>query len=89
MSTVTSIVTLLSTARILSQAKAKLPPSPPSSNVLFLLLDGEAYDFIGSSRVVYDMKAKAFPKQSLAIGEEHVKLMVELSQLTAGNYLGE
>ncbi|KAL1457640.1 hypothetical protein WDU94_007848, partial [Cyamophila willieti] len=89
-STVTSIVTLLSTARILSQARAKLPPPPqaPLNNVLFLFLDGEAYDFIGSNRVLFDMKQKTFPKQSISVGEEHVKLMVDLSEITADKDLG-
>ncbi|KAI5705556.1 hypothetical protein M8J75_016366 [Diaphorina citri] len=89
LSTVTSIVTLLSAARILSQARSKLsPPSKPNTNALFLLLDGEAYDYIGSSRVVYDMKTGGFPKTSLPIGEQHVKLMIELSQIASNKYIG-
>lgn len=87
MSTATSIVTLLATARFLSQSKAKLN-IPPSHNVLFLLLDGEAYDFIGSSRVIYDLKQGLFPKQALRIAPEQMKLMVEVSQLSQSKYLG-
>ncbi|XP_008485069.2 nicastrin-like [Diaphorina citri] len=90
LSTVTSIVTLLSAARILSQARSKLsPPSKPNTNALFLLLDGEAYDYIGSSRVVYDMKTGGFPKTSLPIGEQHVKLMIELSQIASNKYIDQ
>ena len=31
-------------------------------NVLFALLNGEAFDYIGSSRMVYDMENGLFPK---------------------------
>ena len=31
-------------------------------NVLFALLNGEAFDYIGSSRMVYDMEKGDFPK---------------------------
>jgi hypothetical protein len=39
--------------------------------------------------VVYDMKTGGFPKTSLPIGEQHVKLMIELSQIASNKYIGE
>ena len=32
-----------------------------ATNILFAFLNGEAFDYIGSSRMVYDMTEKAFP----------------------------
>ena len=33
-------------------------------NVLFAFLNGESFDYIGSSRMVYDMKENLFPKEN-------------------------
>jgi nicastrin len=64
------------------------------NNVLFLLLNGEAYDYIGSSRVVWDMKNGVFPmKPSSSAAQEppplylhNIALFVELGQIST---LGE
>ena len=32
-----------------------------ATNILFAFLNGEAFDYIGSSRMVYDITEKAFP----------------------------
>lgn len=57
-------------------------------NVLFLLFAGESYDYIGSSRIVYDMKEGIFPvkpdpsvSQPPPIGLNHIGPFIELSQL--------
>jgi Nicastrin. len=60
------------------------------NNVLFLLLNGEAYDYIGSSRVVWDMKNGMFPmKPSSSATQEppplylhNIALFVELGQIS-------
>jgi hypothetical protein len=60
------------------------------NNVLFLLLNGEAYDYIGSSRVVWDMKNGEFPmKPSSSATQEppplylhNIALFVELGQIS-------
>lgn len=64
------------------------------NNVLFLLLNGESYDYIGSSRVVWDMKNGVFPmKRSSSATREppalylhNIALFVELGQIST---LGE
>lgn len=59
-------------------------------NVLFFLLTGESYDYIGSQRILYDMENGAFPlgpgdRKDLnvaALRPENISLIVELSQLS-------
>lgn len=53
-------------------------------NIMFLALTGEAWDYIGSQRVVYDMETDAFPEDTSQEPNFHlsqVHLVVELSQL--------
>lgn len=50
-------------------------------NVMFILFNGEAYDYIGSSRVVYDMLNGNFPNDLIKLNQSHVGLFVELSQI--------
>lgn len=83
---VSGIVTLISTAQLLF----RMLPEQQSydKNVLFLLLAGESYDYIGSSRIVFDMKQGTFPvkpdpavAQPPPIGLQHIGPFIELSQL--------
>lgn len=55
--------------------------------VLFLLLNGETYDYIGSTRVVYDMKQKMFPNPTKYLSTKNIKLFIELSQLMSPKQL--
>lgn len=48
---------------------------------MFILFNGEAYDYIGSSRMVYDMKNGEFPNNIINFNQDHVGLFVELSQI--------
>ena len=51
---------------------------------MFVLFNGEAFDYIGSSRVVYDMQKKEFPQippSTQQIGLEDIDFFIELSQL--------
>jgi nicastrin len=50
-------------------------------NVLFLLLNGEAFDYLGSQRVVYDMIHNEFPYKEASLNLDDVGLLIELSQL--------
>lgn len=50
-------------------------------NVMFILFNGEAYDYIGSSRVVYDMLDGNFPNDLIKLNNSHVGMYVELSQI--------
>ena len=61
-SALTSVVTLLSVANTLAKIKSEIiAKANNKTNVLFALFDGEAFDYIGSSRVVYDMNMGKFP----------------------------
>ncbi|XP_026281951.1 nicastrin isoform X2 [Frankliniella occidentalis] len=84
---VTSIVTLIATAELLQKMISQ--SDSYENNVLFLLLSGESYDYIGSSRIVYDMKQGIFPvipdpsvAQPPPIGLHHIGPFIELSQLS-------
>lgn len=62
----TGIVALMSAARLLKQAykigkQGGNQLKEGVENVMFLLLHGESFDYIGSSRLVYDMINDAFP----------------------------
>ncbi len=60
----TGIVTLLSVANILAKAKHNGDFTiRPDKSVLFALLQGESFDYIGSSRMVYDMTEGKFPEE--------------------------
>jgi len=48
---------------------------------MFILFNGEAYDYIGSSRVVYDMLDENFPNDLIKLNQSHIGLFVELSQI--------
>ncbi|XP_008557145.1 nicastrin [Microplitis demolitor] len=77
-SAVTGLVTLLATAYYLNLLNATVE----HTNVLFSLLNGESFDYIGSSRFVYDLKEGNFN----ALGGENLKLnkiktVIELGQL--------
>ncbi|XP_066599037.1 nicastrin [Prorops nasuta] len=77
-STVTGIVTLLATAHYLNSLNA----TTGKTNVVFSLLNGEAFDYIGSSRMVYDLKQGNFNVLggvNLKLNEVHS--VIELDQL--------
>lgn len=52
-----------------------------AKNIMFILFNGEAYDYIGSSRMVYDMLNGNFPNDIIKFNRSHVGLYVELSQI--------
>lgn len=71
----------------LAEAFAKLPPSKaPKKRVIFTLLDGESMQYMGSNRLVYDMKLHTFLKAQLgnATDLDHIHSVLELGQLGAG-----
>lgn len=81
-SSVTGMVTLLATATYLNS----LTPIVNRTNVVFTLLNGEAFDYIGSSRLVYDLKEGNFN----ALGGTNLSLdqiatVIELGQLSKEN----
>jgi len=94
----TGIVTLLATAKLVAEAlrDSSFKFKAGVENILFLLLQGESFDNIGSSRLVYDMQNGAFPFDLAKAKEEgrlldngtqplldmsKVKFWIELGQL--------
>ncbi|KYN44896.1 Nicastrin [Trachymyrmex septentrionalis] len=78
---VTGLVTLLATAYYLNSLNATVD----KTNVVFSLLNGEAFDYIGSSRMIYDLKHNNFN----ALGGINLKFddilsVVEFGQLGLG-----
>ena len=55
------IVTLLAVAENLTKKIKTLPYRNGIQNILFLLIQGESFDFIGSTRLVHDMENLSFP----------------------------
>uniref|UniRef100_A0AAR5Q431 Nicastrin n=1 Tax=Dendroctonus ponderosae TaxID=77166 RepID=A0AAR5Q431_DENPD len=89
-SPITGAVALLTVAKLL---KEMLPAAAASvqTNVLFILFNGETYDYIGSQRLLYDMERGHFPTDLPpnnpilpTIYPENVTLFIELSQLGVG-----
>lgn len=76
------LVTLITTAHTLNH----LIPSQTNGaiNVLFLIFNGESYDYIGSQRMVYDMKKGQFPSKATAtkpISLENIQLFIDIGSL--------
>lgn len=89
-SSVSGFITLLIAAQMLNQLKVAQKPEFVKNNVLFVLFNGEAFDYIGSSRVVYDMEKGQFPlasppspgkTQPASLALKHISHFVELSQV--------
>lgn len=75
--------TLLSTAHFLSKILPERVVSN-NSNVLFVLFNGESYDFIGSQRFVYDLNKGYFPSKGQAtheIGIDNIAMMIDIGSL--------
>ncbi|XP_066991287.1 nicastrin [Anabrus simplex] len=87
----TGVVALLATAYALSNMVPRNESS--GKNVMFTLLNGESFDYIGSSRMVWDMKHGQFPspldsnvaEQAPLLKPHHLQLFVELSHLSNYN----
>ena len=82
---VTGLVTLLATAYYLNILSKNIT-TVDETNVVFSLLNGEAFDYIGSSRLVYNLKKGNFN----ALGGVNLKLddiksVIEFGQLNKGN----
>ncbi|GMS99676.1 hypothetical protein PENTCL1PPCAC_21851, partial [Pristionchus entomophagus] len=63
--TMTSVVAALTAAKVIGDNLDAFEKASANSNkrVLFAFLHGESFDYVGSSRWVYDMEHGAFPKQ--------------------------
>lgn len=85
MDSLTSYVTLMSVASTLKQY---LPNNyselTRKLNILFLIFNGESYDYIGSQRFVYDLENLDFPLPSTLtapISFENIELMIDIGVL--------
>lgn len=93
-SEVLPFVALLSAAHTLATllperlAAAGAAPVALQPNVLFMIFNGEAYDYIGSQRFVYDLRRGNFPpayQHRAVIRPEAVQLVIDVAGLDAGN----
>ncbi|XP_055329018.1 nicastrin-like [Paramacrobiotus metropolitanus] len=76
----TGIITLLLVLEALSKHKEELK----DKRLLFILFNGESWDYIGSSRIAVDIQNGAFPTDFLdKLKLDHIDMFVELSQLGA------
>lgn len=78
---VTGLVTLLATAYYLNFLNATVD----KTNVVFSLLNGEAFDYIGSSRMVYDLKKNNFNALGgVTLKFDDIQSVIEFGQLGKG-----
>ncbi|XP_027006391.2 nicastrin [Tachysurus fulvidraco] len=75
--TVSGIVTLLAAAEAL---RAVTQVAPPPRNIFFVFFQGEAFDYIGSSRMVYDMQ-----NNKSVIDFDNVHSFLEIGQVGLWN----
>ncbi|XP_029660762.1 nicastrin [Formica exsecta] len=78
---VTGLITLLATAYYLNHLNATVD----KTNIVFSLLNGEAFDYIGSSRMVYDLKQNNFNALGgINLNIDDIKSVIEFGQLGTG-----
>lgn len=90
-SAVTGLVTFLTVAHTMAQIRDEVLEHMNFrnlTNILFIIFNGEAFDYIGSSRVVFDMQKGVFPiepakniEQPATLNLDHISHFIELSQL--------
>lgn len=82
-------ITLMTAAHTLKQIFIKDTNSIQRNyNVLFMLFNGESYDYIGSQRFVYDLENNEFPMptpQTNPIRLENIKLLIDIGSLDSPN----
>ncbi|XP_015432196.1 PREDICTED: nicastrin [Dufourea novaeangliae] len=82
---VTGLVTLLATAYYLNNIFKNVTVAD-KTNVVFTLLNGEAFDYIGSSRLIYDLKEGNFNALGgVNLKFDDIKSVIEFGQLNKGN----
>ncbi|BFZ13785.1 hypothetical protein BsWGS_16824 [Bradybaena similaris] len=88
--TVAGIVTLLATAQALWKVRTVIQENSTAKDIMFTFFQGETFDYIGSSRMVYDMNLGKFPQEYDAsttdrylhnITLEHLDQILELNQV--------
>lgn len=87
MDSLVSFATLISSAHYLR--KLTLDLDKPTHNILFVLFNGESYDYIGSQRFVYDLKKGIFPEKVPyhLINFTNIEMMIDIGTLDNPNNL--
>ncbi|KAL5020567.1 hypothetical protein ScPMuIL_003459 [Solemya velum] len=82
-SSVTGIVALLAAAEALAKSQDDIINSHTSKDIVFVFFNGEAFDYIGSSRMIYDMEHNSFPPNTAAqnLNWNNISHFIEVSQL--------
>jgi nicastrin len=82
-----SVATLISTAHFLRKITSNHMNEKNNINVLFVLFNGESYDYIGSQRLVYDLKKEnAFPapsSHSKPLSLDNIMMMIDIGPLNS------
>lgn len=84
MDSLLGFVTLLNVGHMLSVVLPKQSLLKNKLNVLFVVFNGESYDYIGSQRFVYDLEHLEFPTRSTytqAISFENIEFMLDIGVL--------
>uniref|UniRef100_A0A0A9X3V9 Nicastrin n=1 Tax=Lygus hesperus TaxID=30085 RepID=A0A0A9X3V9_LYGHE len=84
MSAVSGSATLMVLAEILKDLRPVIKDHDVFRGLMFILLNGESFDFIGSQRIVYDMEQGSFMTPNHKITLEDIGMVIELSQLGPG-----
>lgn len=79
-SSVVGLVTLVSTAAILSKMIPAADADKYDHNIIFTLFNGEAFDYIGSQRIAYDLSKGKWPAHA-PLSPDDIKLHVEVGQI--------
>lgn len=89
-SSVVGLVTLISAAAALAQLIPVSKSNLYETNILWTLFNGEAFDYIGSQRVAYDIKRGVWPPNA-PLAPTDVKLHVEIGQIggSLSDYVNE
>ncbi|XP_066955475.1 nicastrin [Macrobrachium rosenbergii] len=88
-SAVAGLVTLMSTAEAINRHREEIMAAESNKNIMFILYQGETWDYIGSSRMVWDMEKGEFPfqrqedmsDQMSQINFTHIDYFIEISQV--------
>lgn len=91
-SAISGLVTLMIVAEAIYKMKEEISKSGTDKNVLFIIYQGEAWGYIGSSRMVWDMEKGEFPfkpqedepDQMAQVNFTHINSFIELAQVGLG-----
>jgi len=74
----TGFITTLAVAKVLSSKLSTTQKDALEKNIIFTILDGEAFDGIGSKRMISDMKTDKFPTKDMKVTLDDIANVVEI-----------